>query len=47
MTVLRLGRTVGTRKVADVGREEIVGMITGAIGPDLPAGDPDHDYEVA
>ncbi|MFI5959384.1 ATP-binding cassette domain-containing protein [Cryptosporangium sp. NPDC051539] len=31
VTVLRLGRTVGTRRIADVGREEVIGMITGAI----------------
>ena len=42
VTVLRLGRTVGTRRVAEVGREEIVGMITGAV----PA-DPARDVEVA
>ncbi|MFG1605399.1 ATP-binding cassette domain-containing protein [Actinoplanes sp. NPDC049265] len=35
VTVLRLGRTVGTRTVADTGREEIVGMITGAIKGEL------------
>ena len=29
ITVLRLGKTVGTRRVADVSREEIVAMITG------------------
>ena len=38
VTVLRLGRSVGTRTVAEVGREEVVGMITGAITPDRPAG---------
>ncbi|MCS7477886.1 ATP-binding cassette domain-containing protein [Umezawaea endophytica] len=42
VTVLRLGRTVGTRLVADVGREEVVGLITGAIAPDQV-----HDGEVA
>ncbi|MYU11636.1 ATP-binding cassette domain-containing protein [Streptomyces sp. SID8361] len=46
VTVLRLGRTVGTRRVTEVGREEIVGMITGAVQPDRPD-DPLHDYEVA
>ena len=34
ITVLRLGRTVGTRMVADTSRDEIIGMITGALGPD-------------
>ena len=34
VTVLRLGRTVGTRTVADVSRAEIVGLITGAIPGD-------------
>ncbi|MEO3779947.1 ATP-binding cassette domain-containing protein [Micromonospora sp. B11E3] len=34
ITVLRLGRTVGTRRVTDTTRSEIIGMITGAIGPD-------------
>jgi len=33
VTVLRLGRTVGTRRIAEVGREEVVGMITGAVPP--------------
>ncbi|MEU9887640.1 ATP-binding cassette domain-containing protein [Sphaerisporangium sp. NPDC051011] len=46
VTVLRLGRTVGTRRVTEVGREEIIGMITGAVPPDRPD-DPVHDYEVA
>ncbi|MFE5259659.1 ATP-binding cassette domain-containing protein [Streptomyces coelicoflavus] len=46
VTVLRLGRTVGTRRIADVGREEVVGMITGAIPPDRPSGPSDND-EVA
>ncbi|WP_432979528.1 ATP-binding cassette domain-containing protein [Dactylosporangium sp. CA-233914] len=46
VTVLRLGRTVGTRRVAEVGREEIVGMITGAVPPDR-LDDPVHDYEGA
>lgn len=46
VTVLRLGRTVGTRRVGEVGREEIVGMITGAIAPDESV-KPVHDYEVA
>ncbi|MFG1921786.1 ATP-binding cassette domain-containing protein [Cryptosporangium sp. NPDC048952] len=40
VTVLRLGRTVGTRRVSEATREEVVGMITGA----LPA---DHEGEVA
>lgn len=34
VTVLRLGRTVGTRRIAEVGREDVIGMITGAIQPD-------------
>ncbi len=34
ITVLRLGRSVGTRRTSEVGREEIIGMITGAIPPD-------------
>jgi ABC-type sugar transport system ATPase subunit len=34
VTVLRLGRTVGTRLVADVSRDEVVGLITGAIPGD-------------
>jgi ABC-type sugar transport system ATPase subunit len=33
ITVLRLGRTVGTRRVSETDRSEIVGMITGAITP--------------
>ncbi|MET0446924.1 MAG: ATP-binding cassette domain-containing protein [Aeromicrobium sp.] len=36
VTVLRLGRTVGTRVVADVTRAEVVGLITGAIPGDVP-----------
>jgi simple sugar transport system ATP-binding protein/D-xylose transport system ATP-binding protein len=31
ITVMRLGRTVGTRTVAQASREEIIGMITGTI----------------
>jgi simple sugar transport system ATP-binding protein/D-xylose transport system ATP-binding protein len=31
VTVLRLGWTVGTRRISEVDREEVVGMITGAI----------------
>jgi len=34
VTVLRLGRTVGTRLVADSSRADIVGLITGAIPGD-------------
>ncbi|MHA3703144.1 ATP-binding cassette domain-containing protein [Jatrophihabitans sp. YIM 134969] len=34
VTVLRLGRTVGTRLISEVAREEVVGMITGAVAPD-------------
>ncbi len=47
VTVLRLGRTVGTRRVSEVGREEVVGMITGAVAPDPLPGDPHdpHDTE--
>jgi ABC-type sugar transport system ATPase subunit len=35
VTVMRLGRTVANRLVKDVTMEEIVGLITGAIGPDI------------
>jgi ABC-type sugar transport system ATPase subunit len=35
VTVLRLGRTVGTRTVATVTRDEVIGMITGAVPGDL------------
>lgn len=35
ITVLRLGRTVATRTVAEVSRDEIVGLITGAIPGDV------------
>ena len=35
VTVMRLGRTVATRAVKDATVEEIVGLITGAIGPDV------------
>jgi ABC-type sugar transport system ATPase subunit len=45
VTVLRLGRTVGTRRVAEAAREEVVGMITGAVPADRPADDPGHDFE--
>ena len=34
VTVLRLGWTVGTRQISQVGREEVVGMITGAVPAD-------------
>ena len=34
VTVMRLGRTVGTRQIATTTRDEIVGMITGTIGPE-------------
>jgi ABC-type sugar transport system ATPase subunit len=37
ITVLRLGRSVGTRTIADVSRDEVVGLITGAIPGDVPA----------
>ena len=47
VTVLRLGRTVGTRRVGDVGREEVVGIITGAVAADRPEDLPDRDDEVA
>lgn len=43
VTVLRLGRTVGTRRISEVGREEIVGMITGAVPPDPWLEDPYRD----
>jgi ABC-type sugar transport system ATPase subunit len=35
ITVMRLGRTVATRVVAETTAEEIVGLITGAIGADV------------
>lgn len=35
VTVMRLGRTVATRAVKDTTVEEVVGLITGAIGPDV------------
>lgn len=47
VTVLRLGRTVGTRRVGDVGREEVVGMITGAVAPDRRTADARPAAEVA
>ena len=34
ITVLRLGRSVGTRKVSEVSRDEIIGLITGALPGD-------------
>jgi ribose transport system ATP-binding protein len=34
VTVLRLGWTVGMRRISEVGREEVVGMITGAVPRD-------------
>lgn len=34
ITVLRLGKSVGTRTVADVSRDEIIGLITGALPGD-------------
>lgn len=34
ITVMRLGRTVGTKHVAETSRDEIVGMITGLEGAD-------------
>ena len=37
ITVLRLGNTVGTRVVSETTRDEIVGLITGAIAPDASA----------
>ncbi len=42
VTVLRLGRTVGTRRVTEGGREEVIGMITGAVAPDAFVG---HERE--
>src|SRR4051812_4433102 len=36
VTVLRLGRTVGTRKVSETTRDEIIGLITGALPGDVP-----------
>jgi ABC-type sugar transport system ATPase subunit len=35
VTVMRLGRTVATRAIPATTTEEIVGLITGAIGPDI------------
>lgn len=34
ITVLRLGKTVATRRLAETTRSEVVGLITGAIAPD-------------
>jgi ABC-type sugar transport system ATPase subunit len=34
LTVMRLGRTIGTRVVAETTRDEVVGMITGTLGPE-------------
>jgi ABC-type sugar transport system ATPase subunit len=34
VTVMRLGRTVATRMIKETTGEEIVGLITGAIGAD-------------
>lgn len=36
VTVLRLGRSVGARRIADVKREDIIGLITGAVQGDVP-----------
>ena len=36
ITVLRLGTTVGTRKVSEVSRDEVIGVITGAVPADVP-----------
>lgn len=33
--VMRLGRTVGVRRIAETTRQEVVGLITGSISPDL------------
>jgi ABC-type sugar transport system ATPase subunit len=33
ITVMRLGRSVGTRVTTETTRDEVVGMITGAIAP--------------
>ena len=35
VTVMRLGRTIATRTVGQSSTQEIVGLITGAIGPDV------------
>lgn len=35
VTVLRLGRSVGTREVASTTRDEVIGLITGAVPGDL------------
>jgi len=37
VAVLRLGRIVAVRRASEASREEVVGLITGAISPDEPA----------
>ena len=39
VTVMRLGRTIATRTVGQTTPQEIVGLITGAIMPDITPGD--------
>ncbi len=38
VTVMRLGRTIATRAVGETTTQEIVGLITGAVLPDVTAG---------
>jgi len=38
ITVMRLGYGVGTRRVAETSRDEIVGLITGSLAPDATGG---------
>jgi hypothetical protein len=35
VTVMRLGRTIATRSVEETTTQEIVGLITGAVVPDV------------
>ena len=41
ITVMRLGNSVATRRVAETSRSEIVGLITGAVAPDKTPADAD------
>lgn len=40
ITVMRLGRSVATRRTKDTSRDEIIGLITGAIQGDTASSDP-------
>lgn len=40
ITVMRLGRSVATRRTKDTSRDEIIGLITGAIRGDAASSDP-------